>query len=161
MTATGDFAIRLVEGKEEADEVSRIALATGSEEDEIEEMMRNDRVYIAKRRSKIIGFIALKTTKGRNVAEITGLATTEDMRRKGVATLLIKHAEKTVQSMNAKRLIIVTSNDNIPALALYQKSGFKISEVRLGTMVQHHRGKEVAGWQGIPVRDEIILEKVM
>jgi hypothetical protein len=60
--------------------------------------------------------------------------------------------------MNAKRLVVRTSNDNIPALLLYQKNGFRITEIRIGVMVEHH-GAEIPGWEGIPVRDEVILEK--
>ena len=156
-----DVGIRLVNSKEEADEVCKLAPAAGSEQHEIDEMIKRDRIFIAKRDKKTIGFVALRTIKQENAIEISGLATVEDERGRGIAKLLIKYAEKTAQGMNTKKLVVRTSNDNIPALALYQKNGFKISEVRLGAMVQHHGGKEVRGWKGTPVRDEIILEKTL
>jgi ribosomal protein S18 acetylase RimI-like enzyme len=159
LVAKSGIDIRSISGKEETGEVSKLASATGSEEPEIEEMISRDKIFVAKRKGKTIGYIALKTRKEENTMEISGLATMEDERGKGIAHLLIKHAEKTARSMKAKKLVVRTSNDNIPALALYQENGFKISEVRLGALVQHHGGKEVAGWKEIPVRDEVILEK--
>lgn len=161
MAAIGDVAVRLVSSKEEADEVRRIASTTGSEEHEIEEMINNDRIFIVKRRGKTIGFIALKTAKEENAIEISGLATDEHERRKGVAKLLIEHAERIAWSDNAKLLTVRTSNDNIPALALCQQKGFNIVEVRIGALVEHHGGREIKGWHGIPVRDEFTLEKAL
>jgi len=161
VAAISDVAIRLASGKKEADEISRLASGTGSEEHEIDKMISSDRVFVAKRTGKTIGFIALKTTKEGNAVEISGLSTKEHERRKGVAKLLVEHAEKLARSMNAAKLIVRTGNDNIPALALYQQSGFKISGVKLGALVEHHGGREVIGWQGIPARDEVTLEKAL
>jgi GNAT superfamily N-acetyltransferase len=89
---------------------------------------------------------------------VSGLAINEMERRKGTASALLAHAEEVALSMNARRLFIKTSNDNIPALALYQKNGFRITEIKIGAMVEHHGG-ELPGWEDIPVRDEITLEK--
>jgi hypothetical protein len=49
------------------------------------------------------------------------------------------------------------SNYDLPALALYQRNGFRITEVAPGNVAQHHGG-ELPGFAGIPVRDEIRLE---
>ncbi|HSR30557.1 MAG TPA: GNAT family N-acetyltransferase [Anaerolineae bacterium] len=54
------------------------------------------------------------------------------------------------------QLLVVTSNDDLPALALYQRYGFRITEVIPGRIAQHH-GAEFPGFAGIPVRDEIRL----
>jgi ribosomal protein S18 acetylase RimI-like enzyme len=54
------------------------------------------------------------------------------------------------------RVIVATSNDDLPALALYQRYGFRITEVILGRIAQHHGG-ELPGFAGIPIRDEIRL----
>ena len=51
-------------------------------------------------------------------------------------------------------LLVVTSNDDLPALALYQRYGFRIREVIPGRIAQEHSG-ELPGFFGIPVRDEI------
>jgi GNAT superfamily N-acetyltransferase len=151
--------ITLTSKENEAREVARLASSTGSEEHEIEEMISNDRIFTANRKGRTIAFIAMKTTKEKNTIEINGLATNEHERRKGIAKLLINHAEKEARSMNANKLTVRTSNDNIPALALYLQKGFKIVGVRLGALVDHHGGRKIKGWHDIPVRDEFTLEK--
>jgi ribosomal protein S18 acetylase RimI-like enzyme len=158
MAKAGGLVIKLAGKQKEIDEVSKLASMTGSEEDEIYEMIRHDNVYLAQKRRSTIGFLALRSTKNGEVAEISGLAIAESERRKGNASLLVKHAEELARAMKADRMSVRTSNDNIPALALYQKLGFRIAEVKLGVLVEHH-GTEISGWEGIPVRDEIILEK--
>jgi ribosomal protein S18 acetylase RimI-like enzyme len=153
--------ITLVSKKNESHEDARLASATGSEEPEIEEMISKDRIFAASRKGRTIGFIALKTTKEKNTMEISGLATDEHERRKGIAKLLIDQAEKEAQRINVDKMTVRTSNDNIPALSLYQQKGFKIVAVRLGALVEHHGGTEIKGWHGFPVRDEFMLEKAL
>jgi ribosomal protein S18 acetylase RimI-like enzyme len=129
------------------------------EEDEINEMIEKDQVLLLKGKEGTAGFIALRHKKGALSIEITGLAIREDQRGKGLAKSLLKHAEKLAREQEIRQLIVRTSNDNIPALALYQEAGYKIKKVKLGCMIAHHGGKEILGWKNIPVRDEIILEK--
>jgi ribosomal protein S18 acetylase RimI-like enzyme len=57
----------------------------------------------------------------------------------------------------AERLIVATTNDDLPALGLYQRLGFTITQVLVGKLLEHHGGVEL-GFAGIPVRDEIQLE---
>ena len=54
------------------------------------------------------------------------------------------------------RILVATSNDNLPALALYQRYGFRILEVIPGRIAEDHGG-EFPGFAGIPVRDEVRL----
>ncbi len=53
-------------------------------------------------------------------------------------------------------ILVVTTNDDLPALALYQRYGFRITEIIAGRVALHH-GREFPGFAGIPVRDEIRL----
>jgi ribosomal protein S18 acetylase RimI-like enzyme len=153
-----DLVIKLVGDQKEIDDLKKLASMTGSEEEEIAEMIRCDKIYLAQRQGITIGFVALRSLKKRKVAEISGLAVAEGEKRKGIASLLVKHAEDIARTMKVDRLVVRTSNDNIPALALYQKHGFRMTEVKLGVLVEHH-GAETSGWGGIPVRDEVTLEK--
>jgi ribosomal protein S18 acetylase RimI-like enzyme len=145
--------------EEQTDEIRELALSTGMEEDEIDVMISDDKVFLAKKEGNTAGFIALRRTKKEEHLEISGLALNENVRRGGFASLLLKRAEKYADEHKVQRLIVRTSNDNVPALGLYQKNGFTIREVKLGAMIEHHGGKEIPGWEGIPVRDEIVLEK--
>jgi GNAT superfamily N-acetyltransferase len=153
-----DLVIKLVEEQRETEEVRKIALMTGAEKDEIDEMIQTDKIYSAQKHGMIIGFLALRSLNRRNAVEIKGLATVEMERRKGTARVLLQHAEEVARGMNANRLLVKTSNDNIPALALYQKNGFRIIGIKIGGLVEHH-GAELLGWEDIPIRDEVTLEK--
>jgi ribosomal protein S18 acetylase RimI-like enzyme len=63
-----------------------------------------------------------------------------------------------------QRLWLVTTNDNLDALRFYQRRGFRITEVRPGASDEARRAlkpsmSEVGNF-GIPIRDEIVLERV-
>jgi len=75
-----------------------------------------------------------------------------------VARALLSVAEKEARAHGLARLIVATSNDDLPALYLYQHWGFVIAAVKPGVILAHH-GHEEAGFGGISVRDEIQLEK--
>ena len=75
-----------------------------------------------------------------------------------VARALLSVAEKEARAHGLARLVVATSNDDLPALYLYQRWGFVIAAVKPGAILAHH-GHEEAGFAGIPVRDEIQLEK--
>jgi ribosomal protein S18 acetylase RimI-like enzyme len=145
--------------EEQAVDVRHLASSTGMEEDEIDEMIEGDKIFLAKKEERTIGFIALRYGKSARNLKIVGLAIRESQRRRGFARLLLNHAERFAKRHKSRQLIVSTANDNIPALALYQENGFIIREVKLGSMIAHHGGKEILGWNSIPIRDEIVLEK--
>ena len=76
---------------------------------------------------------------------------------RGTARNLVAAVAKAARAGGAARLIVATTNDDLPALALYQRLGFTITEVLVGRLVEHHGGIE-PGFANIPVRDEIQLE---
>jgi len=76
---------------------------------------------------------------------------------RGAARELIKAVIETVRAEGAGRIIVATTNDDLPALGFYQQFGFTITEVLVGKLLEHHNGTET-GFASIPVRDEIHLE---
>jgi ribosomal protein S18 acetylase RimI-like enzyme len=76
---------------------------------------------------------------------------------RGAARDLMAAVIKTMQAEGVKRIILSTTNDDLPALGLYQRLGFTITNVDVGKMIEHHGGEEL-GFAGIPVRDEIQME---
>jgi len=76
---------------------------------------------------------------------------------RGAARGLIAAVTKMTRAEGAGRIIITTTNDDLPALALYQRLGFVITQVLVGKMLEHHGGVK-PGFAGIPVRDEIQME---
>jgi ribosomal protein S18 acetylase RimI-like enzyme len=76
---------------------------------------------------------------------------------RGAARALIAAVAEVARTEGAARIIVATTNDDLPALGLYQRLGFTITEVRVGKLLEHHGGVE-PGFAGIPVRDEIRME---
>jgi len=80
----------------------------------------------------------------------------------GIGTLLLDRVEEVARFAGCKRLWAITTNDNLDAQRFFQKRGFFISEVRLGSMSKIRLLKPnvpKTGHYGIPVRDEIELAK--
>jgi GNAT superfamily N-acetyltransferase len=91
---------------------------------------------------------------------IVALATDPMSQRSGVGGHLIAEAELLARRLGLKRLIVSTSNDNLPALYFYQRRGYRMTDLvpnSIAGLTKH----EVAGFAGIPVRDEVRLEKTL
>lgn len=74
------------------------------------------------------------------------------------ARSLLAMAEEEARARGLSRLVVATSNDDLPALYVYQRWGFVLTGVKPGAILAHH-GHEEFGFACIPVRDEIRLEK--
>jgi hypothetical protein len=71
---------------------------------------------------------------------------------------LLAEAELLARRLKLSRLVVATTNDNLPALYFYQRRGYRLTHVIPEAVIAHLR-QEQAGFAGIPVRDEIRLEK--
>ena len=81
-----------------------------------------------------------------------------DCQGRGGGRALIVAVEEAAQANNLARIIVATSNDDLPALYLYQRHGYHLTGIKTGHLIEHH-DREEAGLAGIPVRDELRLEK--
>jgi ribosomal protein S18 acetylase RimI-like enzyme len=86
------------------------------------------------------------------------LATDPMWQRSGVGGYLVAEAELMARRFNLDRVIVSTTNDNLPALYFYQRRGFRLTHLVLDSVISHTQ-QAVAGFAGIPARDEIRLEK--
>jgi GNAT superfamily N-acetyltransferase len=117
--------------------------------------------WIAELDGRRIGIIASRPD-GPAEVEIAALLVTEPGR--GIGSALIAAVLDAVRRRGTDRVWVVTTNDNLAALRLYQRRGFRIAAVRPGA-VDRARATlkpgipEVAA-NGIPIRDEIELEIV-
>lgn len=82
---------------------------------------------------------------------------------RGVGTELLKHCEDICKANNHPRIWLCTTNDNLDAIRFYQRRGYALAELRSGAFEDVKRLKniegEVVGNFGIPIRDELTLEK--
>jgi ribosomal protein S18 acetylase RimI-like enzyme len=119
-------------------------------------------------------------------AELPALVAEADGERAGLATYLIERGDCELTSLDAltigagiggalveavvdaahaagcTHLRVITTNDNLPALRLYQRHGFVLAAVRLNEIAESRRRKPQipgTGHAGIPIRDELELER--
>ena len=74
-----------------------------------------------------------------------------------IARRLIREAIDQARRQECSTVKVATTNDDVPALCVYQKMGFRMKEIIPGFVAQHH-GEELSGFAGIPVLDELRLE---
>ncbi len=82
--------------------------------------------------------------------------------KRGIGTKLIKELEHTVKEQGCRRIRLITTNDNLHALGFYQKRGYQLVEMYPNAVERARLIKpEIPyyGDNGIPIRDEILLEK--
>jgi len=70
--------------------------------------------------------------------------------------------EKLAKMKNCSRIWLITTNDNVDALRFYQKRGYEIKSVHRYAIEESRKIKPqlpFVGKYGIPIRDEIEMEK--
>jgi ribosomal protein S18 acetylase RimI-like enzyme len=94
---------------------------------------------------------------GGNTLHIVALATDPMWQRSGVGGHLVAEAELLARRLKLTRIVVATTNDNLPALYFYQRRGYRLTALEPSSVMNAHG--EQPGFAGIPVRDEIRLEK--
>ncbi|WP_370224149.1 GNAT family N-acetyltransferase [Cytobacillus sp.] len=97
-----------------------------------------------------------------NECEIISLDSMEE--GKGIGTSLVQEVENLAIKKNCKIVKLITTNDNLLALKFYQKRGFILSQIILNAVEKARKVKPeipLIGNDGIPIRDEIELIKVL
>lgn len=82
----------------------------------------------------------------------------------GVGTALLAEVERCARAAGCRRLWLITTNDNLDALQFYQRRGFTLSAVYPNALEESRRLKPSiprVGQRGIPLRDELELEKTL
>ena len=108
----------------------------------------------------VTGLITLRWTTG--ACEVVTL----DAIRKGrgIGSRLLASAVSAVRRRRVGRIWLVTTNDNLEALRFYQRRGFALKAIRRNALIVSRKlkpGIPVRGAYGIPLRDEIVLERTL
>jgi GNAT superfamily N-acetyltransferase len=116
---------------------------------------------VAEQGGKLAG--VLTYVIGEDSCEILTLHATE--RWRGAGTALLAEVEELARQRGRRRLWVLTTNDNLDALRFYQRRGFRLAELYPGA-VQDARVRlkpeiPASGNHGIPIRDEIVLDKLL
>ena len=119
---------------------------------------------VAERDGRPIGLVCWRIDPGEAgpTAEITCLLVAPGERGAGVARALLDGAAPALLERRVRRVWVVTTNDNLAALALYQKAGYRLTALRPGAVAAARRtlkpGIADVGEHGIPLRDELELQ---
>ena len=112
--------------------------------------------YVARFKDSVVGFIS--TAEVDDAIIIVALGVLPQYQGSGVGKGLVKKVEDEAIRRRKKRLLVSTSNDDLPALAFYQSVGFQIYGVKPNVIAKKH-GKILMGIGNLPIRDELRLQK--
>ncbi len=117
---------------------------------------------------KLEGFLAAKGEEllgaltYRVVGDECEVVTIDSVREgMGVGSSLLESVRKKALALGCRRLWLITTNDNLPALRFYQKRGFRLVAIYPNAMEKSRKLKPSiphVGIDGIPLRDELELE---
>ncbi len=82
----------------------------------------------------------------------------------GLGTKLMNRVVEEARKHKCKRVVLITTNDNLNALGFYQKRGFQMAAIHRDAVTEARKikpGIPLIGANGIPLRDEIELEMVL
>ena len=114
--------------------------------------------YVAKTGNKFVGFISLSENPDSLI--IVALGVRPEYQGSGIGYSLVKKAESEARKKRKKKLLVSTSNDDLPALGFYQSLGFRIFEVIPDVIAKKH-GMALSGIDGLLIRDELRLQKIL
>ena len=112
--------------------------------------------YVARFKDSPVGFIS--TAELDDAIVIVALGVLPQYQSSAVGKGLVKKVEDEAIRRKKKRLLVSTSNDDLPALAFYQSVGFQIYGVKPNVIAEKH-GKIIMGIGNLPIRDELRLQK--
>ena len=116
--------------------------------------------YYACEGDEIVGLITYRTAG--NEMEILSLDSFQEGR--GIGTGLLETVVAEARETGIRRIMLVTTNDNLAALRFYQKRGFDMCRFCRNALDQARKIKSeipLTGMDGIPLKHEIELEMVL
>ena len=112
--------------------------------------------FVAKVGKEVAGFVSFAGM--RNDLIVVALGILPEYQGFGIGSSLIAKVEGEARKLRSKRILVSTSNDDLPALAFYQSLGFQIYEVKPNVIAEKHGGV-MRGIGNLPIRDELRLQK--
>ncbi len=97
------------------------------------------------------------------LADEAELVTVDALREgAGAGGALVDAVAASARAGGCRLLRVLTTNDNLPALRLYQRHGFALAGLHTGAIAEaraHKPAIPLTGHAGIEIRDELVLER--
>ncbi len=84
--------------------------------------------------------------------------------REGIGTTLLENVELIAKKRGCQRVWLITTNDNTLAIKFYEARGFHVCAIHQGAIHESRKLKpEIPfyGLHGVPIEDEVEMEKVI
>jgi len=114
--------------------------------------------FVAKAGEEMIGFVSFVDVPDNLL--VVALGVLPEYQNMKIGSRLISKVESEARRLKRKRILVSTSNDDLPALAFYQSLGFQIYEVKPNVIAEKH-GRLMKGIANLPIRDELRLQKTI
>lgn len=118
--------------------------------------------FIFEDNKQIIGLVTYVIKDYENEIEIISLDSL--IEGKGIGSALIEKVENIARQKQIHIVSLITTNDNLNALKFYQKRGYRIISVISDAVNKARKLKPsipLIGNDGIPLKDELILKKII
>ena len=96
-------------------------------------------------------------------AEVRAVAVAAEARGRGIGRALLEAAHGALTTAGARSSWLVTTNDNTPAIRLYESLGYAVAEIRPGAIDEIRRTIKpsipLIGYGGVEMHDEIELRR--
>ncbi len=112
--------------------------------------------YVACEGDQVVGVASYALEPDSNAVVLVALQVLPEYQGRGGGWALLDAVGDQAACCGLEQVWVATTNDDLPALALYQRYGFRITEVLPDRVADHHGGA-FPGLSNIPVRDEIRL----
>jgi ribosomal protein S18 acetylase RimI-like enzyme len=117
--------------------------------------------FVALRGGEIVGHVSYRGEGDR--CEIVSIDA--QPKGEGIGSMLMEAAIRVAREEGYRVVWLTTTNDNLDAIAFYQRRGFRISAVRLGAVDRARTTLKPeipqVGSYGIPMHDELDLELLL
>jgi ribosomal protein S18 acetylase RimI-like enzyme len=156
------FTVRRVTSEEERSTIRKFVRRFWGEEEQLtfnrKFAVADLPAYVAKVQTSTIGFISFSPASDALI--IVALGVLPRYQCCGIGSRLIEEVEGEARRLGKGKVLVSTSNDDLPALGFYQSRGFQIYEVKPNVIAEKH-GTALRGIGGLPVRDELRLQKAL
>lgn len=104
--------------------------------EDLKEKIQSNEIIVAKMQNNIVGYVTFNIQEKNNPImryrkqlQIEAICVDENNRCKGIGTELLKHLKKIAKEKNCTDIYLTVNEENINAIKLYEKFGFKVKSI--------------------------------